>query len=26
MAYSIDIISCITDRFMALTATEKRIA
>uniref|UniRef100_UPI001FCE4DAC SIS domain-containing protein n=1 Tax=Escherichia coli TaxID=562 RepID=UPI001FCE4DAC len=26
MAYSIDIISCITERFMALTATEKRIA
>ena len=26
MAYSIDIISCITDHFMALTATEKRIA
>ena len=26
MAYSIDIISCITDRFMALTATEKRFA
>ncbi|AWD01788.1 MurR/RpiR family transcriptional regulator [Klebsiella aerogenes] len=26
MAYSIDIISCITDRFIALTATEKRIA
>ena len=26
MAYTIDIISCITDRFMELTATEKRIA
>ncbi|EFE95338.1 MurR/RpiR family transcriptional regulator [Serratia odorifera] len=26
MTYSIDIISCITERFMALTATEKRIA
>lgn len=26
MAYSIDIISCITDRFVSLTATEKRIA
>ncbi|WP_058914005.1 MurR/RpiR family transcriptional regulator [Entomohabitans teleogrylli] len=26
MAYSIDIISCITERFVALTATEKRIA
>jgi RpiR family transcriptional regulator, carbohydrate utilization regulator len=26
MAWTIDIISCITDRFMALTATEKRIA
>ncbi len=25
-SYTIDIISCITDRFMALTATEKRIA
>lgn len=26
MAFSIDIISCITDRFVELTATEKRIA
>ena len=26
MAWTIDIISCITDRFMSLTATEKRIA
>lgn len=26
MAYSIDIISCITDRFLELTVTEKRIA
>ena len=26
MALTIDIISCITDRFMSLTATEKRIA
>ncbi|MEA1063426.1 MurR/RpiR family transcriptional regulator [Erwinia sp. HR93] len=26
MAYSIDIISCITDRFVSLTSTEKRIA
>ena len=26
MGYSIDIISCITDRFVELTATEKRIA
>ncbi|MBJ3816317.1 MurR/RpiR family transcriptional regulator [Shimwellia pseudoproteus] len=26
MPYSIDIISCISDRFVALTATEKRIA
>ncbi|WP_241666571.1 MurR/RpiR family transcriptional regulator [Jejubacter calystegiae] len=25
-SYTIDIISCITDRFMSLTATEKRIA
>lgn len=26
MSWSIDIISCITDRFVELTATEKRIA
>ena len=26
MSVSIDIISCITDRFVELTATEKRIA
>lgn len=26
MTYTIDIISCITERFMALTVTEKRIA